>query len=100
VPASVFAAVPSPNPYISNATVKNESVRSPNGKLEGNSSYVYFASKEKPTQVPGGGGTIHIVDSRNFPIAKKIAASIVTVNPGGLRELHWHPNVCCRHARL
>ena len=34
-----------------------------------------------------------IVDSRNFPVAKTIASSIVTLKPGALRELHWHPNV-------
>ena len=32
-----------------------------------------------------------IVDRRNFP-ATDIAAAIVTLKPGGLRELHWHPN--------
>lgn len=53
---------------------------------------MYFASKQEPTQAPGGGGTVKIVDSRNFPIAKTIAASIVTLKPGALRELHWHPN--------
>ncbi|KAF2720937.1 Bicupin, oxalate decarboxylase/oxidase [Polychaeton citri CBS 116435] len=92
VDASVFKNVPSPNPYITNATVSTEGIDSPNGKLEGNSSYVYHASQFAPTEVPGGGGTIHTVDSRNFPVAKTIAASIVTLKPGALRELHWHPN--------
>lgn len=93
VNASVFSTVPSPNPYILNATVNTEGVDSPYGKLEGNSSYVYHASKVAPTKAAGGGGTIQIVDSRNFPVAKTLAAAIVRVEPGGLRELHWHPNV-------
>jgi oxalate decarboxylase len=38
-------------------------------------------------------GTVKIVDSRNFPASSKIAAGIVRVKPGGLREMHWHPNV-------
>ncbi|HST75137.1 MAG TPA: oxalate decarboxylase family bicupin [Acetobacteraceae bacterium] len=38
------------------------------------------------------GGTIRIADSRNFPVASTIAAALVDVQPGGLRELHWHPN--------
>ncbi|KAK4554670.1 hypothetical protein LTR86_008172 [Recurvomyces mirabilis] len=92
VNASVFASVPSPNPYILNATLADLAIDSPNGKLEGNSSYVYKASQVAPTEVPGGGGTIQIVDSRNFPVSKTIAASIVTLKPGALRELHWHPN--------
>jgi oxalate decarboxylase len=32
------------------------------------------------------------VDSSNFPVAKNIAAALVTLKPGALRELHWHPN--------
>jgi oxalate decarboxylase len=38
-------------------------------------------------------GTARIVDSSNFPVSKTIAAALVEVNPGGMRELHWHPNV-------
>jgi oxalate decarboxylase len=38
------------------------------------------------------GGEARIVDSHNFPASKNIAAALVTVKPGGLRELHWHPN--------
>jgi oxalate decarboxylase len=37
-------------------------------------------------------GEARIVDSKNFPVSKKIAAALVIVKPGGLRELHWHPN--------
>jgi oxalate decarboxylase len=38
------------------------------------------------------GGEIRIVDSHNFPASKSIAAALVTIKPGGMRELHWHPN--------
>ncbi len=37
-------------------------------------------------------GQVQIADSRNFNISQTIAAALVTVHPGGLRELHWHPN--------
>ncbi len=37
-------------------------------------------------------GTVKVVDKRNFPVSKTIAAALVTIQPGGLRELHWHPN--------
>jgi oxalate decarboxylase len=37
-------------------------------------------------------GSVRIADSRNFLVSKTIAASLVTVKPGGLREMHWHPN--------
>ena len=38
------------------------------------------------------GGEVRIVDSSTFKISTMIAAAIVTVHPGGIRELHWHPN--------
>lgn len=37
------------------------------------------------------GGEVKIVDRKLWP-ATNIAAAIVTLKPGGLRELHWHPN--------
>jgi oxalate decarboxylase len=36
-------------------------------------------------------GEVRIVDSRNFKVTTTSMA-MVTVKPGGLRELHWHPN--------
>jgi oxalate decarboxylase len=52
--------------------------------------FAFFASKMEPTKVTAG-GSVKIVDRANFP-ATNIAAAIVTLKPGGLRELHWHPN--------
>jgi oxalate decarboxylase len=37
-------------------------------------------------------GTVRISDSRVFPVSKTIASALVEVEPGGMRELHWHPN--------
>jgi len=37
-------------------------------------------------------GNVRIVDSTNFLAAKNIAAAMVTIKPGGIREMHWHPN--------
>lgn len=37
-------------------------------------------------------GTVRITDSTVFPISKTIAAALVEIEPGGMRELHWHPN--------
>jgi oxalate decarboxylase len=52
--------------------------------------FAFFTGKMEPTKVTAG-GSVKIVDHNNFP-ATNIAAAIVTVKPGGLRELHWHPN--------
>jgi oxalate decarboxylase len=37
-------------------------------------------------------GTVWITDSSVFPVSTTIAAALVEVDPGGMRELHWHPN--------
>ncbi|EON96369.1 putative oxalate decarboxylase protein [Phaeoacremonium minimum UCRPA7] len=93
VDESVFDDVPSPNPYIVNATVSTRNVTDgPAGTLSGNSSYVYHTLQHPAEKVPGNGGEFRKIDSTNFPISKTIAATYVTVKPGGLRELHWHPN--------
>jgi oxalate decarboxylase len=38
------------------------------------------------------GGTVHIADSRNFTVSTTIAAALLTIHPGAMREMHWHPN--------
>jgi oxalate decarboxylase len=38
------------------------------------------------------GGEVRIVDSSAFKVSTTVAAAIVTIHPGGMRELHWHPN--------
>ncbi len=38
------------------------------------------------------GGEVRIVDSAIFNVSQTVAVAIVSVHPGGLRELHWHPN--------
>ncbi len=49
-----------------------------------------LASMAPQYQTPGG--EARVVDSRNFPAAKNIAAALLTIKPGGVRELHSHPN--------
>lgn len=38
------------------------------------------------------GGEVRIVDSTTFKESTTVAMALVTVRPGALRELHWHPN--------
>lgn len=38
------------------------------------------------------GGRVRVADTRNFPISTEVAAAHVEVEPGHLREIHWHPN--------
>jgi oxalate decarboxylase len=38
------------------------------------------------------GGSVRITDSSIFPASATIAAALVELEPGAMRELHWHPN--------
>jgi oxalate decarboxylase len=66
----------------------SDAVQSPAGAVPVTYSHRLLA--QKPVKVAGG--QVRIADSSNFPAAATIAAALVEVEPGGLRELHWHPN--------
>jgi oxalate decarboxylase len=51
-----------------------------------------FRTLQLPVTKRTRGGEVRIVDSNVFKVSKTIAAAILTVHPGGIRELHWHPN--------
>jgi oxalate decarboxylase len=55
-----------------------------------NTKFSFHMMEMEPT-VSGPGGNVRIVDSRNFPPSVTIAAALVTLHPGAMRELHWHP---------
>jgi oxalate decarboxylase len=65
-----------------------DAVRSPAGSVP--LTFSHRLSEQAP--IAATGGQVRIVDSSNFPAASTIAAALVEVEPGGLRELHWHPN--------
>jgi oxalate decarboxylase len=47
-------------------------------------------SEQEP--IAAEGGEVRIADSQAFPAATTIAAGLVELEPGAMRELHWHPN--------
>lgn len=51
----------------------------------------YPLGAQQPRIVPGG-GTQRVVTQNEFPIAKTITGTVFEIEPGGLREMHWHPN--------
>lgn len=51
-----------------------------------------FRTMDFPATKGTKGGEVRIVDSSKFAVATTVAMAMVTVRPGGLRELHWHPN--------
>ncbi len=53
--------------------------------------FAFCAGQPAPTR-RSKGGEARIVDSSTFKVSTTVAAAVVTVHPGGIRELHWHPN--------
>jgi len=68
-------------------SVTQESVSSPQGQVP--LPFTFAASKAPAMNTTGG--SLKVVDSRTFNISQTISMAEVTVVPGGMRELHWHP---------
>jgi oxalate decarboxylase len=47
-------------------------------------------SRQPARELPGGSARESNADK--FPVSKNIAGVLMTLKPGGLRELHWHAN--------
>jgi len=92
IPESAFANIPTEQRYIYQSAVpgpiETQAVPDPYGTVP--LSFTHRLMAQKPLVTPGG--TVRIVDSTNFPISQRIAAALVEIKPGGMRELHWHPN--------
>lgn len=67
--------------------LKADMIESPAGRVP--QDMKFQMTKMAPTPSPGG--SVRIVDTRNFPISTDIAAALVEVQPGHMRETHWHP---------
>ncbi|MEC0128135.1 oxalate decarboxylase family bicupin [Paenibacillus pabuli] len=92
LPESAFQSIPTEQVYIFQDQVPDslasQEVQSPYGTVP--LSFKHRLLAQKPIITPGG--SVRIVDSTNFPISTTVAAALVEIKPGGMRELHWHPN--------
>src|SRR6266446_1117951 len=95
LPVSALKNLPNKSLYIFPAdlpaTLAQDKAAVGGRRVESRYEYTFKLSTMAPTKQTSG-GEVRIVDSHNFLVSKNIAAALVTVKPGGLRELHWHPN--------
>ncbi|KAJ5618313.1 hypothetical protein N7528_006956 [Penicillium herquei] len=94
VPVSAFDNIPDDELYIFQGTpapedIEDQNVTTASGVVPRTQSYSYHFSEQPAHEVAGG--SVKIVDPLTFPIASNFSAAIVTVHPGGMREIHWHP---------
>ncbi|BFH64332.1 oxalate decarboxylase family bicupin [Paenibacillus azoreducens] len=92
VPEDAFAHLPDEQVYMFQAPVpgslESQRIDSPYGTVP--LSFKHRLLAQTPLVTPGG--SVRVVDSSNFPISKTIAAALVEIKPGCMREMHWHPN--------
>jgi oxalate decarboxylase len=92
VPGSSFAHMPDPSElYIFAAAVPGplESDKIA-GATPVSSGFSHKMLAQQPIRTKSG--SVRITDTSVFAVSKTISAALVEVLPGGLRELHWHPN--------
>ena len=82
VPAEAFKNIPLQNRWIFQGKVPPPLAEYP----------FTFSLSNAPKVSDGNGGFVQIADSTNFKVAKSVAAGLVTIRPGALRTMHWHPN--------
>jgi oxalate decarboxylase len=93
VPASTFDNIPKEKLYIFQSDLprplaeEQQQAGMDTGTID--ELFIFRPGDMKPTKTTAG-GEVKIVDNKNFPVTD-IAAAIVRLKPGGLRELHWHP---------
>ena len=51
-----------------------------------------FSLGSAPPVSQTAGGIVQVADSDNFKVATTVAATLVTMQPGAMRQMHWHPN--------
>jgi oxalate decarboxylase len=91
-PASLFGHTPDPSElYIFPAPVPGPLA---SDQFPGSPQVAQRMSHRMMAQQPirSKSGTVRITDTSVFPASKTISAALVEVEPGGMRELHWHPN--------
>jgi oxalate decarboxylase len=95
VPAQTFAKIPLQNLWIFQGTLPGDlaSDRAAISKTAGvpPHPFIFRLGSSAPTK-QSKSGDVRIADSSNFTVSTEIAAALVTVRPGGIREMHWHPN--------
>jgi oxalate decarboxylase len=92
VDESAFASIPEKDLWIFQAPVPGSLA---DDKVAGAGpvpqTFSHHMLAQEPIRTPSG--TVRITDSSIFPASKTIAAALVEVEPGCMRELHWHTNV-------
>jgi oxalate decarboxylase len=92
VPAATFAKFPKKEVYIAQGPVPPAKLpeAGPGSLHSSPRTHKFRLEAQKPRTFSGG--DMRIVSSKEFPISTTMTGAVMTLKPGALRELHWHPN--------
>ena len=95
VPAETFAKIPLHNLWIFQGTVPGDLVAD-RAAIQKDAPvathpFIFPLGSSRPVK-SSDTGSLQVADSTNFKVSTGVAAALVTVRPGGIREMHWHPN--------
>jgi oxalate decarboxylase len=92
IPESAVAQFPKKEVYIGPGKVPENAIEPlRDAALQpAQSSHKYRLDMQAPRIFPGG--RQYLVSSKEFPIQTTLTASRMDLQPGALRELHWHPH--------
>ncbi|KAI1074602.1 Bicupin, oxalate decarboxylase/oxidase [Whalleya microplaca] len=93
VDVSALDGIPDAEKYIFNGTpapanISEQNITSSAGSLWGESAYTYHWSLQEFHNTTGG--SVKILDPLTFPAASMFSAALVVLQPGAMREVHWH----------
>lgn len=89
----IFAHIPDGEKYIFQGSQPGSiDEEKPSGKEVKKSKYNFTHRMLDQPAKKTSGGEVRVTDSKNFPISKTIAAAHAIIEPGAIREMHWHPN--------
>jgi oxalate decarboxylase len=91
VPESTFDHFPKDEVYFARGPIPTEKPPIPLQGVKLPPETHKFSLLAEPPHGTFRGGREWRVDSARFPISKTITGVILELNPGALRELHWHP---------
>jgi oxalate decarboxylase len=95
VPAAAFKNMPPHELYIFQAELPGaleDDIKAVGGAANMARERFDFHMLQQPLTKRTKGGEVRIADSSTFTVSRTMAAALVTLHPGGMRELHWHPN--------
>lgn len=92
VAPEVFRAIPEKEKYIFQGSnpesIEKEIPSQSPGYKKSKLQFTHKMLAQEPLNTTGG--QVRITDSTNFPLSKTVAAAHLNIQPGALREMHWH----------